>query len=185
MHEANLMENIFFLFLKVYIQHSLLRKIVTNVDFKKALEKESHVGRDSHDPSTCVLNYVCYEAELFARCSLLLLVACYFLLARYFLLVSRYFLFVARYFCLLLVTFHLLLVTFSHTCYPYLPSRLSLFSPLVLLKKVRTRCEPKISSCCFCVSCKSRELGGRGSPRLPCVTPVAESSSDLLRAIIS
>ena len=79
---------------------SLSRRIVTNVDCKKALEKESHIGRDSHDPSTCVLHHVCYEAEPFARCSLLLLVACYFLLARYFLLVSRYFLFVARYFSL-------------------------------------------------------------------------------------
>ena len=34
--------------------------------------------------------------------------------------------------------------------------------------------------------CKSKESGGRVSPRCPCVTPVVESfSSDLLRAIIS
>ena len=33
---------------------------------------------------------------------------------------------------------------------------------------------------------KSRELGGKGSPRFPCVTPVVgSSSSELLRAIIS
>ena len=38
----------------------------------------------------------------------------------------------------------------------------------------------------FCCWCKSRELGGRGSPRFPCVTPVVEKFSlDLLRAIIS
>ena len=37
-----------------------------------------------------------------------------------------------------------------------------------------------------CYWCKSRELGGRSSPRFPCVTPVEESfSSDLLWAIIS
>ena len=80
----------------------LFRRIVTNVDFKKVLEKESHIGRDSHDPSTCVLNHVCYEAELFARCSLLLLVACYFLLARFSLLFVRcsLLLLVARYFLL-------------------------------------------------------------------------------------
>ena len=37
-----------------------------------------------------------------------------------------------------------------------------------------------------CVSCKSRELGGRVSPRLPCVTPVMGSFfSDLLETIIS
>ena len=51
---------------------------------------------------------------------------------------------------------------------------------------MRTWGESKISSCCFCVCCKSRELGGRGSPRFPCVTPVVQSfSSDLPRAITS
>ena len=35
-----------------------------------------------------------------------------------------------------------------------------------------TRGESKISSSCFCVSCKSKELAGRGSARFPCVTPV-------------
>ena len=38
------------------------------------------------------------------------------------------------------------------------------------------------SSSCLCVSCKSRELGGQGSPRFP--TPMVESfSADLLPAI--
>ena len=38
------------------------------------------------------------------------------------------------------------------------------------------------SSCCWC---KSKELGGRGSPRFSCVTPVVKKfSSDFLRAII-
>ena len=32
-----------------------------------------------------------------------------------------------------------------------------------------------ISSYCFCVWCKSRELGSRGSSRFPCVTPVPET----------
>ena len=112
------------------------------------------------------------EAKLFACCSLLVT------------------------FCLLLLTFCLLLVTFcpvfmgnwptiNHTCYPYLPNRLSIFSSLVLLKEMKTRSESKISSCCFCVSRESRELGDRESPRLPCVTPGVESSSDLFRGKIS
>ena len=38
----------------------------------------------------------------------------------------------------------------------------------------------------FCVWCKSRELGGRGIPRFPCLTAVMESFySDFLWAIIS
>ena len=38
---------------------------------------------------------------------------------------------------------------------------------------------------CSCCWCKSRKLGGRGSSRFPCVTPVVESfSTDLLRAMI-
>ena len=86
-----------------------------------------------------------------------LLVARYFLLvACYFLLVARYFLLVARYF--LLVARYFLLV-----------ARYFLLAPRY-----------------FCVWCKSRELGGRGSPRFPSVTPVAEGfSSDLLQAVIS
>ena len=59
----------------------------------------------------------------------------------------------------------------------------------VLLKEMRARGQSKISSCCFCVWCKSKELGGRvgvGGPRFPCVTRVVESFSlDILRAIIS
>ena len=39
---------------------------------------------------------------------------------------------------------------------------------------------------CFCLWCKSGKLGGRMSPRFPCVTPIRESFiSNLLRAIIS
>ena len=51
-----------------------------------------------------------------------------------------------------------------------------IFPVMVLLKEMRTRCQPKISSCCFCVSCKSRVLEGRVSPRFPCVTTVMEGS---------
>ena len=55
------------------------------------------------------------------------------------------------------------------------------FLYLVLLKEIRTWGQSNISSCC-----KSGELGGRGSPRFSCVTPVVESfSSYFLRAIIS
>ena len=123
-----------------------------------------------------------------------------FLVARYFLLVAPYFLLVPRYF--LLVTGYFLLVaprffppafmgnspTISHTCYPFLTmiwDEFFIFSSLVLLKEIRTESESKISSCCFCVLWKIRELGGRGSPRFSCVTLVVESSSDLLRSIIS
>ena len=57
---------------------------------------------------------------------------------------------------------------------------------LVLLEEMRNRGEFKISSCCFCVWCKSRDLGGKGGPWSPCVTPVVKSFSyDLLPAIIS
>ena len=64
----------------------------------------------------------------------------------------------------------------------------SLIHPLLLdefsFKEMRTQDQPKISPCCLCVWCKSRELGGRGSPRFP--TPVVESfSGDLLPAIKS
>ena len=103
-------------------------------------------------------------------------------------------------FCSLLVIFCSLLLVFfppafmgnsptiSHTCYPYLTmiwDEFFIFSSLVLLKEIRTESESKISSCCFCVLWKIRELGGRGSPRFSCVTLVVESSSDLLRSIIS
>ena len=95
-------------------------------------------------------------------------------------------------FCLSLVTFCLLLVTFPafmDNCLTitliYLVDEVFIFSSLVLLKEMRTQGESKISSCCFSVSCKSKELEDRGSPRFPCVTPMVKSSSDLLQAIIS
>ena len=51
-------------------------------------------------------------------------------------------------------------------------------------KEMRTYSQTKISSCCLYVWCKSRELGGSGSPRFP--TPMVESlSADLLPAIKS
>ena len=130
------------------------------------------------------------EAALFARCSLLVT------------------------FCSLLVTFCWLLSvlvasvtipeweeiishpafmgicrTISRTCQPYLIYLVDGFfmlSFLVLIKETKTWSEFKISSCCFCVWCKSRELGVRESSRFSPVTPVVESFfSDLLRAVIS
>ena len=41
--------------------------------------------------------------------------------------------------------------------------------------KMGSQGQSKISSCCFCVWCKSRELGGRENLKFPCVTPVVES----------
>ena len=50
------------------------------------------------------------------------------------------------------------------------------------LKEMRTWGQSKISSCCICVWCKSREIGGRGSPRFP--TLMVESfSPDLFPAV--
>ena len=37
----------------------------------------------------------------------------------------------------------------------------------VLLKEMKTQAQSKISSCCFCVWCKPRELGGRGVQDFP------------------
>ena len=86
---------------------------------------------------------------LFAQCTLLfargslLFAPCSLLFARCYLLFAH---------CsLLFVLCSLLLLA---ACY---------FSFLVLLKEMRTWDEFKTSSCCFCVWCKSRELGGRGS----------------------
>ena len=46
-------------------------------------------------------------------------------------------------------------------------------------KEMRMWGQFKISSCCICDWCESREMGGRGSPRLP--TPMVESfSADLI-----
>ena len=64
----------------------------------------------------------------------------------------------------------------------------SLIHPLLSnefsFKEMRTWCQSKISSCCLCLWCKSRELGGWGSPRF--TTTMAESfSTDLLAAIKS
>ena len=51
-------------------------------------------------------------------------------------------------------------------------------------KEIKMCGQSKISSCGFCVLCKSRELGDRGSPGFP--TPRVESfSADLLPAIES
>ena len=59
-----------------------------------------------------------------------------------------------------------------------------IYSFQVLLKEMRTHGEFKISSCYFCVWCKSREVGGWGSPICPYVVQVVEGfSSDLLGAI--
>ena len=51
-------------------------------------------------------------------------------------------------------------------------------------KEMKTWGQFKISSCCLCVRCKSRKLGGNGSSRFS--TPMVESfSADLLPAIKS
>ena len=53
-------------------------------------------------------------------------------------------------------------------------------------QEMKMQGQSKISSCYFCVWCKSRGLEGRGSLKFPCVIPNLESfSPDLLRAIIS
>ena len=41
--------------------------------------------------------------------------------------------------------------------------------------------QSKISSYCFCVWRESRELGGRGSSRFPCLIPMVETSSDRVK----
>ena len=49
-------------------------------------------------------------------------------------------------------------------------------------KEMRMWGQPKTSSCCLCVWCKSKELGGRGSTRFP--TSMSKSfSADFLPAI--
>ena len=45
-------------------------------------------------------------------------------------------------------------------------------------REMKTWGQSKVSSCCFFVWSESRELGGRGSSRFPCVIPVVETSSD-------
>ena len=51
-------------------------------------------------------------------------------------------------------------------------------------KEMRTWGQPKNSSCCLCVWCKSKELRGRGSTRFP-KSMVERFSADFLRAIES
>ena len=46
------------------------------------------------------------------------------------------------------------------------------------LNEMRTWGQSKSSSFCFCVWCESRELGGRGSSRFPCVNIVVETSTN-------
>ena len=56
----------------------------------------------------------------------------------------------------------------------------------VLFKEMRTQGQLKSSFSCFCVWCKSKEFGGKGSPRFLCVISVMKSFSlGLLRATIS
>ena len=50
----------------------------------------------------------------------------------------------------------------------------------LLLKEMRAQGQSKISSCCFFFWCKSRELGGRGSPKFPCVTSIINYSYNKL-----
>ena len=129
------------------------------------------------------------EAELFARCSLLF-ASFSLLFARGLLLFARCSLIFARssllfaccslLFAQLLWTIARLLVT--HVTLIYLVYKFFIFSSLMLFKEIRTS---KISSCCFCVSCKSRELRGKRSSRFLCLISVVKSSSDLLRTITS
>ena len=51
-------------------------------------------------------------------------------------------------------------------------------------KEMRMWGQPKTSSCCLCVWCKSKELGGRGSTRFP-TSMVEGISADFLPAIES
>ena len=57
----------------------------------------------------------------------------------------------------------------------YLVDEFFIFLFLMLLKEMKTHGESKISSSCFCVWCKSKELGGWGSPGLPCLNQVGKS----------
>ena len=68
----------------------------------------------------------------------------------------------------------------------YLVDEFFIFSFLPSLKEMRTWRESKISSFCFCVWCRSRELRVTESPRFSSVTHVVESFfSDLPQVIIS
>ena len=67
--------------------------------------------------------------------------------------------------------------------YRQLPNYQSHISSLIYpvdelsFKEMKIWCQSKISTYCFCVWCELRELGGGGSSRFPCVTPVVETSS--------
>ena len=110
---------------------------------------------------------------LVGRCSLLF-VRCSLLFARCLLHFPR--------FSLLFACCSLLFLSFYEQLSNCLTTRVTLiylidefftFSFLLLLKQMRTRGESKISSCCFFVSCKSRELGGRRS-KIPSCNPSGE-----------
>ena len=74
----------------------------------------------------------------------------------------------------------------ARVSFVYLEDEFFIFLFMVFPEEMNTWSESKILSCCFCVWCKSRELGGRGSWRFFCVTPVVKSFfSDLRQAIIS
>ena len=120
----------------------------------------------------CLLHFACCSL-LFACCSLLsaccslLFARCSFLSARCPLLFARCSLLFARCFYFSFVAFSQLLWAIARLLVTrvipiYLLDELFVFSFLVLLKEMRTRGESKISSCCFCVLGKSRELRGRG-----------------------
>ena len=70
---------------------------------------------------------------------------------------------------LLWTTARLLVTSVSLT---FLVEEFFIFLFLVLLKEIRTRGGSQISSCCFCVWCKSKELGGRqGMSNIPLCNP--------------
>ena len=53
----------------------------------------------------------------------------------------------------------------------YLEDEFFIFSFLVLLKEMKTRGDFKTLYCCFCVWCKSRELGWQGESKIPLCNP--------------
>ena len=133
-----------------------------------------------------------WEAELFACCSLPF-VSCSLIVTFCLLIVT---------FCLWLVTVCSLIVSFGRcsllfalwlflfvqllwaiawllvTHVIYLVDKFFTFSSLVLLKEIRKEVSPRFHLVGFV-------FYGRRSRRFPSLTPVLESSSDLLRAIIS
>ena len=125
-----------------------------------------HIGLT--EITSCIKVKILHSATKLSFCSLLvtfcslLVIFCSLLITFCSLLVTSGSLLVT--FCSLLVTFCSLLVTFCSLIF--------------------TRCSLLFARY-FCVWCKSRELGGKKSPRFPSVTPVVEGfSSDLLQAVI-